>query len=45
VGTETLFFCEKCGMVKMINIWNNCSGLTEGKLLDAIPTGQSRLNC
>ena len=31
---ETMFFCKECGMVKMINVWNNCSGLTDGKLLE-----------
>jgi hypothetical protein len=34
---ETMFFCEDCGMVKMINGWNNCSGLTEAKLLPSLP--------
>lgn len=27
-----LFFCEKCGMVKMIDMWNCCSNLCEAKL-------------
>jgi hypothetical protein len=31
---EPMFFCKKCGRVKMINVWNNCSGLTEARLVE-----------
>jgi len=30
---EPLFFCKKCGMIKMINVWNNCTGLCEATLI------------
>jgi len=29
---EPLFYCQKCGMVKMINVWNNCSGLCKATM-------------
>lgn len=32
IGTNHLFFCEKCGMVKIINVWGNSTGLMEAKL-------------
>lgn len=32
VGVSSLFFCKKCGMVKMVNVWNNTSGLCSAKL-------------
>ena len=28
-GVSPFFFCKGCGMVKMVNVWNNCSGLVE----------------
>lgn len=32
IGTQGMFFCKKCGMVKMVNVWNNCVGLTDATL-------------
>jgi hypothetical protein len=29
MGIENIFYCKRCKMVKMINVWNNCSGLVE----------------
>jgi hypothetical protein len=31
LGVSNLFYCEACGMVKIINIWGNCSGLAPAK--------------
>ena len=28
-GTELMFYCHKCKMVKAVNIWNNSIGITE----------------
>lgn len=33
VGISPLFFCEKCGDVKIRNVWDNCSTLCKAKVI------------
>lgn len=36
IGASRLFFCKKCGNIKIMNVWNNISILAEAKVIEEV---------
>ena len=42
IGFQALFFCEKCGMIKTINVYGNCTGFSAAKRMTSFDENDNR---